>query len=73
MLQAFSTLVLYLKLWQSSGFAEDHDVTPDNLKKILNPEVENIKWWYFQQKIDDSPGPIKFIWKLARKVNKYLE
>lgn len=68
LLQSFSAFVLYLKLWQKSGFP-DHHVTPDNLKSQISNFKKDFKWWYYQAKIDTSPFFLKPFWKLVRKLS----
>lgn len=43
-LQAFSELVLYLKIWQKQGF-KDEKVHEWVLKDEINKSVKDLKWW----------------------------
>lgn len=66
LLQAFSTLVLYLKLWEKSGFVSE-SVTPDQFNQQLTTYNQQLKWWKYQAKIDTANFLTKPFLKLARK------
>lgn len=67
LLQAFSELVLYLKLWQYTGFPKSSP-TPEQVNVELSEQSRQYYWWYFQNRIDSSPKILKPFWKVARKV-----
>lgn len=67
-LQAFSELVLYLKLWQQSEFVS-HDVTPDQFESEFNKKTKEWNWWKYQAKIDNANFFTKPLLKLLRKLS----
>ncbi|MBI5358756.1 glycosyltransferase [Candidatus Amesbacteria bacterium] len=67
LLQAFSELVLYLKLWQDGGFLPEN-LEPESIDKMINDKMIEYKWWAYQAKIDESNIFGKLWFKLARKL-----
>jgi len=67
-LQAFSELVLYLKLWQQSEFVS-HAVTPDQVETEFAKKLGEWKWWKYQAKIDNANIIVKPFLKLLRKLS----
>ncbi len=65
-LQAFSELVLYLKLWQHSGFVPTQ-VSSSTLTSHLSAKVQEYHWWSHQARIDTAHPLVKPFLKLARK------
>jgi glycosyltransferase involved in cell wall biosynthesis len=67
LLQAFSELVLYLKLWQDGGFLPE-EINSKSIDKMVNDKMFEFKWWSYQAKIDESNIFGKLWFKLARKL-----
>ena len=67
LLQAFSELVLYLKLWQDGGFLSE-DVKPELIDKMTNDKMIEFRWWQYQAKIDETNVFGKLWYKLIRKL-----
>lgn len=67
LLQAFSELVLYLKLWQYTGFPKSQPV-PEQVNVELAEQGRQLGWWYYQSRIESSSGLTRPFWKLVRKV-----
>ena len=44
LLQAFSELVLYLKVWEKQGFGEKN-LEKKEIKEEFNKGISNLKWW----------------------------
>lgn len=44
LLQAFSELILYLKVWEKQGFSEKN-LGKKELKEELNKAISDLKWW----------------------------
>lgn len=68
LLQAFSTLVLYLKLWEQTGF-KPQEVSPQQLNQQLAMASPELKWWLYESKINSSPFIFRPFLKLARKLS----
>ncbi|MBI2008141.1 glycosyltransferase family 2 protein [Candidatus Amesbacteria bacterium] len=68
LLQGFSMLVLYMKLWEKSGFVPE-SVTPDQFNHQLTTYNQQLNWWKLQVKIDKSNFLLKPIYKLVRKIS----
>jgi len=68
LLQAFSELVLYLKLWESNKFSQA-EMNTNEILKIMRVKSKEFVWWNYQRKIDTSIWPIKLYWKFKRKFN----
>jgi (heptosyl)LPS beta-1,4-glucosyltransferase len=67
LLQAFSELVLYSKLWQEQKFTP-YFITPGQVKKQACSLVKDGRWWSYQQKIESSSFPIRIFWKICQKL-----
>ncbi|OGC97748.1 hypothetical protein A2634_05005 [Candidatus Amesbacteria bacterium RIFCSPHIGHO2_01_FULL_48_32] len=67
-LQAFSELVLYLKLWQQSKFVSQ-EITPAQLENQIGKKSSEWKWWSYQAKIDQANILVKPFLKLLRKLS----
>ena len=67
LLQAFSELVLYLKLWQDGGFLPEN-IKPESIGKMVNGKMAEYRWWEYQAKIDSTNIFGKLWYKLARKL-----
>lgn len=67
LLQAFSECVLYLKMWQYSGFVPVQ-VIPDQVQEVNRKQQQQLRWWLYQAKVETSPWPVKWGWKLLRKI-----
>lgn len=67
LLQAFSELVLYLKLWEASGFLET-DIKSENLKSQLAKSAADYRWWKYEAKIKNSNFIVSTWQRLLRKV-----
>ena len=68
LLQAFSMLVLYLKLWEKSGFVSE-SVTPTQFDYQLKAIHSKLNWWKYQTKIDQAGFLTKPLLKLMRKLS----
>ncbi len=66
-LQAFSELVLYLKLWQTGGFVEQ-DIKVSQLKNELLSKANEYSWWERQISIESANFVIRPVLKLMRRV-----
>jgi hypothetical protein len=64
-LQAFSELVLYLKLWQQTGFV-NQNISLARVNHELSEQAREYLWWYYQSRIDASSVPGRWYWKLVR-------
>ena len=68
LLQAFTELVVYLKIWEDKGSTEI-ELKGMKLNETLKLKTQEFKWWKYQMEIDNS-NPIKGIWlKLVRKMD----
>ena len=65
LLQSFSELVLYLKLWQQSGFIEQ-SVPPKDLEFRISDLGFQYKWWTYEAIIRRSNFILRPFLKLAR-------
>jgi hypothetical protein len=66
LLQAFSELVLYLKLWQDGGFISSI-ADPDMVRQTVAKKGSEYIWWEYQAKIDNANIVGKLWYKLVRK------
>jgi len=64
-LQAFSELVLYLKVWQARGFTPAHIPIPE-FEKVIKSKSQELSWWVYQGKIDTAPFFSKMLLKIWR-------
>ncbi|MEK7163792.1 MAG: hypothetical protein AAB768_01460, partial [Patescibacteria group bacterium] len=67
LLQAFSELILYLKLWQDGGFVSN-SLDPNSVKQFVINKSHEYTWWEYQAKIDEANIIGKLWYKLARKL-----
>lgn len=67
LLQAFSELVLYLKLWQESGFAQ-HKITPKDTVEALSSKKKEFIWWFYESRIETAFVLFRPWLKLIRKL-----
>jgi len=65
-LQAFSSLVVYLKLWEQGGFI-DHRLELKQLPSAFLPSLSEIRWWYYDSLAKTSPFPQNLWWKLKKR------
>ncbi len=70
LLQAFSILVVYLKVWENEGFAPEREVMADrNWQKLFNEKFRELLYWIYTVKIHLSQKKTaKLIWKIKRKL-----
>lgn len=64
LLQAFSELVVYLKVWQASGFAQ-HEIS-GSIDKPLLSLGRDLRWWILERRIRSTSGLTKVYWRLRR-------
>jgi (heptosyl)LPS beta-1,4-glucosyltransferase len=70
-LQAFSELVLYLKLWQSQGFV-DQKITLSEFGKQVQPVIKDYHWWLFEEMKNTQTLVLKPIIKIYRQFVLFL-
>lgn len=70
LLQTFSSLILYLKLWQSLGFTPNK-LDPSDLNQQLITINQQLIWWHYQSKIKSASSITQVFWKLVRKVHLF--
>ena len=70
-LQAFSTFVVYLKVWQEEGFTPQKDVlTTPVFQKLIGSKFRELKYWLYTVKIHLSGKKSeRFALKIKRKLN----
>lgn len=70
-LQAFSVFVLYLKIWEKSGFPQvDSRDLAKNGKKIWRKSLKDLKHWIFETMINENDNPLKkSFYRLKRKIS----
>ncbi len=70
LLQAFSVLVTFAKIWEAQGFKEVKE--EDFLLKTereFQKAIKDLKYWFLTSKIDQVKNPINKIWlKIQRKL-----
>lgn len=66
LLQAFSELVLYLKLWQKQKF-EKIKISTESVRKEFGKAEKEFVWWFFEKEIGKSSGLSKLWLKIKRK------
>ena len=69
LLQAFSELILYTKLWQDHKFTPV-PLTPVQVKKQMSSVIHDGRWWYCQHKADSSGYPLRIFWKICQKLSR---
>lgn len=67
LLQAFSELVLYLKLWQSTDFLEN-EIRVTDLEKLLKVASKEFGWWKYEAAIRNGNILVGLWYKLLRKL-----
>lgn len=68
LLQAFSELVLYVKLWQKQNFKK-RKISILELEPEVSKAYKEIMWWMDESRIRTSKGFIKKLWlKIERKL-----
>lgn len=67
LLQSFSELVLYLKLWQVSGFVET-EISSDEVNRQLIKAATDYRWWHYEAKIRNG----NFVQALLNKIKRKL-
>lgn len=70
-LQAFSSLVVYLKVWQEEGFTPQKDIVNNPaFKKLIGDKFRELKYWLYTIKIHlTSKKSERLILKVKRKFN----
>jgi glycosyltransferase involved in cell wall biosynthesis len=65
LLQAFSYLIVYLKLWEKSGFQK---ASPglSGIKNEVLKSTSQFHWWYWHTRISDSHGLVKLYWQVRK-------
>jgi glycosyltransferase involved in cell wall biosynthesis len=66
LLQAFSCLVVYLKLWEFHHFAQV-SLGPKDIHQEFSQAGTEFYWWYWQTRISASHGLKKYLWKIKRR------
>ncbi len=65
LLQSFSILLIYIKIWERSGFKKS-DVDYKLLSDLANKKGKEINWWFKKNNFQDN----KFIEKFKRVINQ---
>jgi (heptosyl)LPS beta-1,4-glucosyltransferase len=68
LLQAFSTLVVYLKLWEQGG-SIDQQIELKNLPAAFSPPLAENRWWYYDSLAKTTGFPQNLWWKLRKKLS----
>jgi glycosyltransferase involved in cell wall biosynthesis len=70
-LQAFSTFVIYLKIWQEQGFTPQQDVmSKPAFRKLISQKFIELKYWLYTVKIHLSHSKAqKYLLKVRRKLH----
>ncbi|TSC88459.1 MAG: Glycosyl transferase family protein [Microgenomates group bacterium Gr01-1014_16] len=68
LLQGFSMLVLYMKLWEKSGFVPE-SISPSQFNQQLTTHNQQLKWWKYQVRVDKANFITKSFLKLLRKLS----
>ncbi len=71
LLQAFSFLIVYLKVWQAEGFpAEKNIITDRSWQKIFISKYHELLYWFFTVKIHlTNKKTFKLWYKIKRKIS----
>ena len=70
LLQAFSEIVLYSKLWQKQDFKKKKlDIT--EVHEIFEKSYKDFSWWIINSKILESTNFFKKLWLKITKSLKY--
>lgn len=67
LLQSFSELVLYLKLWQKTKF-ERKKISLESISNEFEKSQRQVVWWFFESEINKSLGVKKLWLKIKRKL-----
>ncbi len=70
-LQAFSTFIVYLKVWQEQGFTPQQDVmTKPAFRKLIAGKFTELKYWLYTVKIHLSGNKAeRYLLKVKRKLH----
>ncbi len=68
LLQSFSEIVVFLKLWELEKFYEQ-EISLDDLKRLSKKNKASLNWWLHEDKIKNSKGITKHLNKLVRKIS----
>lgn len=67
-LQSFYSFVVFVKLWEKSGF-EERSVTLEAANEELKRAGREVRFWSFTSRIRDSRNPLKkFLLKIQKKI-----
>ena len=66
LLQAFSEVVVYLKVWQSEKFLEQAITLPE-IEKEVNDTFKDTKWWIYESKLKTENFLTAIVLKILRK------
>lgn len=66
-LQAFSELIVYLKVWEIDKF-EKYPIRPRQIAKLMAHEKKELRWWMYEYRINYARFIKKVFLKLVRKV-----
>lgn len=69
LLQAFSELVLYIKLWQKNKF-EKKKLSLESVEAEIGESVRQIHWWLLNAKVINEKNIVKKLWL---KITRYLK
>jgi len=71
LLQAFSVLVVYLKVWQAEGFAPEKEVVSGRAwQNLFREKYRELLYWIYTVKIHRAKKKTaKLIWKIRRKIS----
>lgn len=67
LLQAFSELVIYLKLWQKTKF-EKRKISLEQAQKQFDKSGKQFLWWFVEEKIKTEKGLTKLWLKAKRRL-----
>lgn len=69
-LQSFYSFIVFAKAWEKQGFQHmDMQKTFPEINRVLAKFSKDYKYWFYQQKIDQSKNFFtRFFWKLVRKI-----
>ncbi len=67
LLQSFSQLIVYLKLWQQAEFPPV-PVTPSKLVSVSSAPGREFWWWYKESRAASATGLSRWWWQLRRRL-----
>lgn len=68
LLQSYSELVVYLKLWEKTGFQEDK-ISHKEFQLQINKSITDEKWWIYESRIKNESNILKkSLLKIKRKI-----